>query len=99
MCGMWLFLVYLISFIEKYVCTQADSNEIISANVWASRVGQFMAARKQFQFLIDFNAHAKSEVWACLCSTVKRGGGAEPVALLCLHMPVSTPSQTIQVPF
>lgn len=47
MSGMWMFVVYLISFIEKHICTQADSNEMISANVWASRVGQFNDGTKE----------------------------------------------------
>lgn len=47
MCGMWLFLVHLISFIEKHVCTQTDSDEMISADVWASRVGQFNDGSKE----------------------------------------------------
>lgn len=41
MCGMWLFIVYLISFIEKHICTQADNNAMIAVNVWASTVRQF----------------------------------------------------------
>jgi len=58
-----------------------------------------MAARKQFQFPIDFNPRAKLEVWACLCRAVEHGRGAELVALRCLHVPAGTPSQPGQVPF